>query len=280
MRRARSARARWACGRRRPAATRSRSLARSFNEMASQLEQRTQALERSDRTRRQLLADVSHELSTPLAAIRGYVETLSMAEVPLTENTRRRYLHIVTDETERLEHIVGDLLELARLEGGGGSWREDDVSIAQLLERVRHRHEPKLREKNVTLSTEREASAETIVRRPEPPRAGAPEPRRQRDSSHPARGNRDGSCRVTGRSHRPLRRRHRARHLPGAFAADLRSVLQGRRVPCEHGHLVRQRPWPVDRSRDRDSSWRHGDRVERPGRRRACSRSSSRRVRR
>ena len=138
-------------------------LARSFNEMASELEQRTLALERSDRTRRQLLADVSHELSTPLAAIRGYVETLSMAEVPLTENTRRRYLNIVTDETERLEHIVGDLLELARLEGGGGSWREEDVQIAQLLERVRHRHEPRLREKRVTLRTEREASAETIV---------------------------------------------------------------------------------------------------------------------
>jgi len=138
-------------------------LAHSFNEMASELEERTQALERSDRTRRQLLADVSHELSTPLAAIRGYVETLSMAEVPLTENTRRRYLNIVTDETERLEHIVGDLLELARLEGGGGSWREEDVSIDQLLERVRNRHEPRLRERSVTLYTEREASADDTV---------------------------------------------------------------------------------------------------------------------
>lgn len=138
-------------------------LAHSFNEMASQLEQRTLALEQSDRTRRQLLADVSHELSTPLAAIRGYVETLNMAEVPLTDHTRRRYLSIVTDETERLEHIVGDLLELARLEGGGGTWREDHVLIDQLLERVRHRHEPTLREKRVTLSTERDPQAETVT---------------------------------------------------------------------------------------------------------------------
>jgi signal transduction histidine kinase len=138
-------------------------LAHSFNEMASELEQRTLALEQSDRTRRQLLADVSHELSTPLAAIRGYVETLNMAEVPLTENTRRRYLSIVTDETERLEHIVGDLLELARLEGGGGTWREEDVAVDQLLERVRHRHEPRLRERRVTLITERDSSAETVA---------------------------------------------------------------------------------------------------------------------
>jgi signal transduction histidine kinase len=137
-------------------------LAHSFNEMAGQLEQRTLALEQSDRTRRQLLADVSHELSTPLAAIRGYVETLNMAEVPLTDHTRRRYLNIVTDETERLEHIVGDLLELARLEGGGGAWREEDVPIDQLLERVRHRHEPRLREKRVTLMTERDPLAETV----------------------------------------------------------------------------------------------------------------------
>lgn len=138
-------------------------LAHSFNEMAARLEQRTQALERSDRTRRQLLADVSHELSTPLAAIRGYVETLSMAEVPLTEATRQRYLQIVTDETERLEHIVGDLLDLARLEGGGGSWKEEDVSIAQLFERVRNRHEPRLRDRNVTLVTERDPSADSVA---------------------------------------------------------------------------------------------------------------------
>jgi signal transduction histidine kinase len=138
-------------------------LAHSFNEMASQLEQRTFALERSDRTRRQLLADVSHELSTPLSAIRGYVETLSMAEVPLTETTRQRYLGIVADEADRLEHIVGDLLELARLEGGGGNWREEDVSLDQLLERVRHRHEPRLRDKDVALETARDPAVEFVT---------------------------------------------------------------------------------------------------------------------
>ena len=94
-------------------------LARAFNQMAGDLEARTQAVELSDRTRRQLLADVSHELKTPLAAIRGYAETLAMPEVSLDEQTRRRYLDIVGDETVKLERIVGDLLDLARLESGG-----------------------------------------------------------------------------------------------------------------------------------------------------------------
>ena len=138
-------------------------LARSFNEMANQLEQRTLALEQANRMRRQLLADVSHELTTPLAAIRGYVETLGMPDVPLSADTRTRYLGIVGDETERLEHIVGDLLDLARVEGGGGMWRTQQVPVAHLLERVRHRHDPALIERRITLETEQSPDVTVVI---------------------------------------------------------------------------------------------------------------------
>ncbi len=137
-------------------------LAHAFNEMAGQLEQRTQALEAVGRTRRQLVADVSHELTTPLAAIRGYVETLSMPEMPLDEQSRARYLRIVSEETDRLEHIVGDLLDVARLEGGGGTLTVEDVSIDQLFERLRHRHEQVLDQKRITLETIQPAQGLTI----------------------------------------------------------------------------------------------------------------------
>lgn len=129
-------------------------LARSFNQMAGQLQQRTDALESADRARRQLVADVSHELATPLAAIRGYVETLSMPDLQLDPATRARYLQIVGEETDRLEHIVADLLDMARLEGGGGTLAVEDVPVAQLFERVRRRHERILVEKRLTLETE------------------------------------------------------------------------------------------------------------------------------
>jgi signal transduction histidine kinase len=128
-------------------------LARTFNRMAGDLEARTRAMELSDRTRRQLLADVSHELKTPLAAIRGYVETLAMPEVRLDEDTRRRYLEIVGDETIKLERIVGDLLDLARLESGGLKLSRGAVDVAQLFRRVADRHERDLLEKQVTLDT-------------------------------------------------------------------------------------------------------------------------------
>jgi two-component system sensor histidine kinase BaeS len=128
-------------------------LARAFNQMAGDLEARTRAMELSDRTRRQLLADVSHELKTPLAAIRGYAETLAMPEVRLEEDTRRRYLEIVGDETIKLERIVGDLLDLARLESGGLTLSCGAVPAAQLFRRVADRHERDMIEKQVTLET-------------------------------------------------------------------------------------------------------------------------------
>jgi len=119
-------------------------VARSFNHMAEELAG-------SDKARRQLLADVSHELMTPLTAMRGYVETLAMPEFKLDDETRRRYLAIVTEETHRLEHIIGDLLDLARLEGGGGTLRRESVEVAWLFDRVAARHERELRERHVTL---------------------------------------------------------------------------------------------------------------------------------
>ena len=105
-------------------------VARSFNRMAEELTARASALDASDRARRQLLADVSHELMTPLTAMRGYVETLAMPELQIDDETRRRYLAIVTEETHRLERIIGDLLDLARLEGGGGTMRSEPVDVA------------------------------------------------------------------------------------------------------------------------------------------------------
>jgi two-component system sensor histidine kinase BaeS len=126
-------------------------LARSFNKMAEELSARANALEASDKARRQLLADVSHELMTPLTAMRGYLETLSMSELRLDGPTRERYLGIVSEETHRLERIIGDLLDLARLEGGGTTMRRERVDVSAVFGRVAARHERELRERGIRL---------------------------------------------------------------------------------------------------------------------------------
>ncbi len=130
-------------------------LARAFNRMAA-------ALEASDAARRRLLADVSHELRTPLTAIRGYVETLGMTEVALDEETRQRYLRVVGEESEKLETIVGELLDLARLEAGGGALVCHPVQVERLFARVADRHERALEQKSISLTTEVRPGAEVV----------------------------------------------------------------------------------------------------------------------
>jgi two-component system OmpR family sensor kinase len=134
----------------------------TFNAMARDLQARATALSESDRARRQLLADVSHELMTPLAAIRGYVETLTMRELRIDEPTRARYLEIVEEETHKLEAIIGDLLDLARLEGGGDTLDFEAVLVDDLLRRVADRHQPVLLERSITLTTAAAANTPLI----------------------------------------------------------------------------------------------------------------------
>jgi two-component system, OmpR family, sensor kinase len=138
-------------------------VAGAFNAMADDLSARAAALAESDRVRRQLLADVSHELTTPVTAMRGYLETLSMPEVPLDDATRTRYLSIVGDEATRLEHIIGDLLDLARIEGGGGSFTVSDVPVAPLFDRVKARHERAGEQAGVAFATSIDPGAETVI---------------------------------------------------------------------------------------------------------------------
>jgi two-component system OmpR family sensor kinase len=138
-------------------------VASAFNAMASDLSARAAALTESDRVRRQLLADVSHELTTPVTAMRGYLETMTMPEIPLDDATKARYLSIVSDETSRLETIIGDLLELARLEGGGGGLSVEDVSVPQLFARVAARHERACQAAGITLDTSVAPGADRVI---------------------------------------------------------------------------------------------------------------------
>ncbi|MBW8867201.1 MAG: HAMP domain-containing protein [Acidobacteria bacterium] len=138
-------------------------VASAFNAMASDLSARADALAASDRARRQLLADVSHELTTPVTAMRGYLETLTMPELTIDAPTRARYLGIISDETNRLERLIRDLLELARLEGGGGTLAREPVAVADLFARAAARHERAAEAAKVAIETTVAPGAETVV---------------------------------------------------------------------------------------------------------------------
>jgi two-component system sensor histidine kinase BaeS len=135
----------------------------AFNAMAADLDQRTSQLLAATEARRQLLADVSHELMTPLTAVRGYLETLQMSELQIDAQARARYLDIVSAEVERLERLIGELLDLARLDAGGGTMSLAAVDVPALFGRVIERHERDALEKGVRLHTAVDPAAASIV---------------------------------------------------------------------------------------------------------------------
>ena len=142
-------------------------VAAAFNHMAAELEARDAALRTSDALRRQMMADVSHELKTPLTAMRGYIETLRMPEVVLDADRRDRYFETIDRETRRLERIVKDLLDLARYEHGSVTLQRRVFDIGRLFENVIGRHERAAQTKGVKIEVRVDPQADQLVADPD-----------------------------------------------------------------------------------------------------------------
>jgi signal transduction histidine kinase len=97
------------------------------------------------------VANVSHDLRTPLAAIRGYLETLQIKDAELTAAEKRRYLAIAVQHSERLTRLVTELFELARLDAGEIRLRPESLSPAELVQDVTRTYEIVARQRSVQL---------------------------------------------------------------------------------------------------------------------------------
>ena len=119
-------------------------LASSFNAMLARLESAQEALTASAAAQRQLVADASHELRTPVSSLRTNIEVLLSSEL-LRADSRRALLGDVVVQTEELASVVSDLIELAR-----GDQQSDDAEDLDLADLVRgglaraDRHAPQL----------------------------------------------------------------------------------------------------------------------------------------
>ncbi|HEY7208303.1 MAG TPA: HAMP domain-containing sensor histidine kinase [Gaiellaceae bacterium] len=125
-----------------------RTLAGAFNEMAVRLERAREA-------ERAFLLSVSHELKTPLTAIRGYTEALQEGVLDADEAVQ-----VIHAESSRLERLVADLLELARLNRLGFRVRREPVDLAVVAADVCSRHAARARELGVSLTSLTDGPAE------------------------------------------------------------------------------------------------------------------------
>jgi two-component system phosphate regulon sensor histidine kinase PhoR len=92
-------------------------------------------LERTDAMRRDFVANVSHELKTPLTVLAGFIET--MRDLPLSESERAGYLDIMNQQAGRMQHLVNDLLTLAKLEGDAPPPVDQIVDMRAVMRHLR-----------------------------------------------------------------------------------------------------------------------------------------------
>ena len=110
-------------------------------------------LHRLDKLRSDFIANVSHELRTPIAMLQGYSEAI-VDDIVSTEEERNEIIKIIYEESQRMGRLVTDLLDLARMESGRMRLYKENVTIAQVIERITHKFSQVARESKVGLEFE------------------------------------------------------------------------------------------------------------------------------
>lgn len=126
-------------------------LADTFNEMADTIVANIDELKSVENLRRELIANVSHDLRTPLAIMQGYIETMLMKEDNLSAEDRRKYLHIVLNSSEKLSKLIAQLFEYSKLEARQIKVEKEPFFIAELAQDIFHKYQILAKEKGIQM---------------------------------------------------------------------------------------------------------------------------------
>ncbi len=130
-------------------------LAETFEGMSDRIIQQVRTLKQTDELRRELVANVSHDLRTPLASLTGYIETLQLKEGRLTDEERDQYLAVARRQSERLGTLVEELFELARLESRDMKPELEPFPLPELVQDVVLGFRLEAEKKKISLNLER-----------------------------------------------------------------------------------------------------------------------------
>lgn len=126
-------------------------LAHSVNNMAGTITKQVDELKRVDLLRRELIANVSHDLRSPLASIQGYLETVLLKGEGLNDEDRTEYIGTALRNSERLNTLVSELFELSKLDARQIEPEIESFSLSELVQDLVLQFKPQAEEKGVEL---------------------------------------------------------------------------------------------------------------------------------
>jgi signal transduction histidine kinase len=128
-------------------------LCSTFKQMAERIGEQIEELREADTLRRELVANVSHDLRTPLATLQGYIETLLLKDSSLTVEDRLSYLKIAISHCKRLSKLVSELFELAKLDSNQTNVQRERFNMGELIQDVVQKFQLNAKEKQVNIIT-------------------------------------------------------------------------------------------------------------------------------
>jgi signal transduction histidine kinase len=129
-------------------------LARAYDRMADTIAANLDKLKQTDSLRRELIANVSHDLRSPLTSIQGYVETLLMKHDSLTRKQFQDYLQIILNDAMMLNDLVHELFELSKYEARQIEPRMERFSLTELIQDVVMKYKPRADQQKVSLTAD------------------------------------------------------------------------------------------------------------------------------
>ena len=139
-------------------------LRQAVRAMQARIAEQFQRLEDSDRQRRELISNISHDLRTPLSNIQGYVQTVLLRGDALEPASRANHLRTALRHTELLGKRIGDLFELSKLDAGRVQPRQEVFCLAELLQDVVQNYQLSAQQRGVQLSLSAGSHTQAKVR--------------------------------------------------------------------------------------------------------------------
>lgn len=123
----------------------------TFKQLVDRVQSQVAKLKAADSLRRELVTNVSHDLRTPLATLRGYIETLFLKDKSLSADDRKHHLKIAIQHCERLSNLVNELFELAKLDSSEIQVRYEPFNISELAHDVVQKFDLAAKEKQLSI---------------------------------------------------------------------------------------------------------------------------------
>lgn len=135
----------------------------NLSQMADHMIDQMDQLKRAQKSLREMIANVSHDLRTPLTALGGYLETVMLKDEELTNTQRMRYLEIASSHRERLSKLIDELFELGKLDSAAMKINKETFPLGELVLDVAQKFELRADQNGIDITAEIPSSLPHVV---------------------------------------------------------------------------------------------------------------------